>query len=221
MDLFRRYFPTLATLAGDNWTLLDAEDSLLRVDQIFWIPERADRDALDRKPGFGCVVKLIFHLRSTNNPAETQTERMWVQLTGRRRSYYHGHLTNTPHFAASPISEGAAVWFRAEHVIDYESADGSARASSGVDVVQCEAHGPSGPYFVCGHLTQSENALGFYTAEGEPSSRPDAWCATCNTELARAGSWESSDAPDAQIKLVCGGCYDALRDKHAHGPADV
>ncbi len=81
--------------------------------------------------------------------------------------------------------------------------------------IECEAHGPSAPAFVCGHLCDGE-ALGFhYEAERvDDEMCPDAWCDDCHAALEAAGEWTDDLEQQADIKVVCSLCYGEIRAKN-------
>ena len=214
MGFFSRHTPTLAQIENDGWTLLDAESLVSRSDWLFWIPPRKAREALHRAPGCGGRAKLIFQLRDPADVEVVHIERMWVTISFRSGRYYHGHLQNTPNLVAAPLVEGAGLWFRAEHVIDSANADGEDRASQSADAVQCTTHGASVRCYVCVHLCEAEEPVSYFVADVPDDPRPDAWCAACELSVNAAGGWDEPGAPDAQIKLLCGGCYDACLLRH-------
>ena len=83
-------------------------------------------------------------------------------------------------------------------------------------VVECESHGPQEATFVCSHLVASlplGKAIGFFWDPGEESSRGDAWCAECEEVRIRCGGdWNDESEAFAKIKLLCGGCWDRLKE---------
>lgn len=160
----------------------------------------------------GGHVKLLFIIHDLDDPSEPAIERMWVSLVSREGEHYHGHLANDPHTRGT-ARDGMAVWFRAEHVIDYAGPQGEQRASESAEAVRCGQHGLSRKCYVCEHLTPDSADRGFNTADPE-IHRPDAWCDQCHEMFIRAGSWEAVEQ-EPRISLVCGGCYDALKKRHA------
>ena len=81
--------------------------------------------------------------------------------------------------------------------------------------VECPVHGPQDETYVCCHLVESLKTgekVGFYYAS-EP--RGDAWCAACEEVRVReggeSGDWNDRSEAFAQIKLLCGACYDKVR----------
>ena len=83
-------------------------------------------------------------------------------------------------------------------------------------VVECESHGPQEAAFVCSHLVASlplGKAIGFFWAPGEEGSRGDAWCAECEEVRIRCGGdWNDESEAFAKIKLLCGSCWDRLKE---------
>lgn len=195
----------------DGWFLQDVEDCLERGDGIYWLPDRWIREHLEEHVPDGGYAKLIFVIRDEDDPGEPGIERMWVTLGGREGEFYHGHVANEPRTRGS-VTEGMPVWFRAEHVIDYSDAAGENKASESARTIQCARHGHSHRCYVCEHLTPDSERRGFNTADPN-TSRPDAWCDRCHEEFIRAGSWEGAPE-EPSIRIVCGGCYDALRKRH-------
>lgn len=204
--------PRLATLDDDGWALVDAEARLAARERLYWLPPRWERDHLEEHVPAGGGVKLIFRVLDTARPADPATERMWVTLAGREGGWYHGHLDNVPHTRGRAVLD-MPVWFRAEHVIDYAGPDGEGQASVGQDVLRCCTHGPSTACFVCAHIEPGAPPRGFNTAANAEDDRPDAWCDACDRLLDGVGGWDDVQPPP-EIRLVCGGCYDALRARH-------
>lgn len=201
----------LATMDDDGWSLQDAEDRLERGDGIYWLPDRWVREHLEEYVPEGGHAKLLFVIRDPDDPTNPVVERMWVELSGREGDFYHGHLANEPRTRGAAC-EDMAVWFRAEHVIDYAGPDGEDRASERADALRCSRHGLSHRCYVCEHLTPDSEGRGFNTADPD-GARPDAWCDRCHEVFTRAGSWEAAE-DEPKICIVCGGCYDALRQRH-------
>jgi hypothetical protein len=80
--------------------------------------------------------------------------------------------------------------------------------------VDCANHGRGSAAFVCGHLAAGSRA-GFYAAGGSGDPRPDAWCQRCEeVRLAEGGEWNRAAAAFLGVKLICAGCYDAVREKN-------
>ena len=81
--------------------------------------------------------------------------------------------------------------------------------------VECAKHGPQEETFVCCHLVESlrtRKKVGFYYSS-EP--RGDAWCEACEEvrirEGGETGNWNDRSEAFADIKLLCGACYDEVR----------
>jgi hypothetical protein len=205
--------PRLATMDDDGWMLMDAEQRLAAGDRLYWIPSRWERDHLEEHVPEGGFVKLLFRIFDPAEPEYPATERMWVTLGAREGEWYHGHLANEPHTAGT-AQEGMPVWFRAEHVIDYAGPGGEGQASEGKDVLQCDRHGASRPCYVCAHLVMTGERRGFNTALNAEEERPDAWCDECDRLLDGVDDWEALGDRQPEIEIVCGGCYDTLRERH-------
>ncbi len=81
--------------------------------------------------------------------------------------------------------------------------------------VHCEVHGPQQETFVCQHIVQSlrdRRPVGFFCARGSESTRPNAWCASCNELVRQAGGeWTPEVLVIAGVKLLCGACYDEAK----------
>ena len=84
------------------------------------------------------------------------------------------------------------------------------------EMLECNEHGAQEETFVCKHLLQSLRTgqkVGFYWAS-EP--RGDAWCHACEqvrlTEGGASGEWNERSEAFAQITILCGQCYDRVRD---------
>jgi hypothetical protein len=205
--------PRHATLDDDGWILVDAEQGYAARDQIYWLPAQWEREHLEEHVPDGGYVKLIFRIQDPEEPHAPATERMWVIFRGQIDGRYHGHLANTP-YTAGTAHEGMPVWFGPEHVIDYASADGENQASARSDVVQCQSHGASEPCYLCEHIEMHSFGRGFNTAVNAESQRPDAWCDACDELLEGVDDWEALGDRHPKIRVVCGGCYDALRERH-------
>jgi hypothetical protein len=212
--------PRLATLDGDGWALVDAEQRLAARDRLYWIPARWERDHLEEHVPADGYVKLIFRIADPAEPGRPATERMWVTLDARDGVWYHGHLANEPQTTGT-AREGMAVWFRAEHVIDYAGPDGEGRASAAHDVLQCARHGPSPTCYVCEHIDMASAGRGFNAALNAGDERPDAWCDECDRLLERVGDWEALGDRHPKVQIVCAGCYDSLRARHERPSFDV
>ena len=81
--------------------------------------------------------------------------------------------------------------------------------------MESSVHGTQEITFVCRHLAESLRTgtkVGFFWAS-EP--RGDAWCTECEnvriSEGGESGDWNERSEAFAQIKLLCGACYDAVR----------
>jgi hypothetical protein len=84
------------------------------------------------------------------------------------------------------------------------------------DTIQCHVHGEQQETFVCQHLVEALETgknVGFYWA-GEP--RGDAWCSACEAARIReggaTGEWNVRSEKMLGVKILCGACYDRVRD---------
>jgi len=84
-----------------------------------------------------------------------------------------------------------------------------------VKTVQCSIHGEQEETFVCRHLVESLHTgipVGFFF-ESEP--RGDAWCSECEVvrlrEGGEGGDWNERSEAFAEIRLICGRCYDEIK----------
>jgi hypothetical protein len=108
----------LAQMAVDGWELESAESRHAENPDKFWIPDRAQRDALL----VGQLVQLLFQIQGEDDDGrpEVNVERMWVEIDGRVGDLYVGTLRNQP--ATIEVGQGlefkSRVAFRADHVID-------------------------------------------------------------------------------------------------------
>ena len=89
--------------------------------------------------------------------------------------------------------------------------------------VVCNAHGVQPEAFVCQHIAstlQTTAAVGFWWSAEDQSELPDAWCNDCNARLSMAGGdWTDAATAAADIKLLCGRCYDAAKAVWLHARA--
>ena len=84
-------------------------------------------------------------------------------------------------------------------------------------MVECSTHGRSLPAFMCVHLVEG-SGLGFFHSGGVAAaeSRPDAWCGACEARRVATGlHWMEEE--DADGRLVCGQCWDAIGARNATG----
>jgi hypothetical protein len=89
------------------------------------------------------------------------------------------------------------------------------------DKTICDDHGPQQTTFVCTHILDGVRAgkrVGFHTAIEPDNPRPDAWCDECAQRFQEAGGeWEGEPEAKAQIKILCGLCYDRAKTFHLAG----
>ena len=82
--------------------------------------------------------------------------------------------------------------------------------------VECSVHGKQQTTYVCQHLVQSlrdDIPRGFWWATESPDNpRPDAWCSECEEHVNDAGEWNDEAEDYAGIKILCGSCYDNVKE---------
>jgi len=97
-------------LEGDvTYSLENGEARNHEYPETFEIPSRELREQLKA----GDLVKLLFTLTNGN---DSQSERMWVIVTGGDSAGYEGTLDNDP-VSTDRIKSGLKVTFKPEHVI--------------------------------------------------------------------------------------------------------
>lgn len=87
---------------------------------------------------------------------------------------------------------------------------------SGGKQVKCSVHGKASATFICRHLDR-EKKLGFnigYSADNPDDLYPDAWCDMCDKVLEREGEWNNASEAFVNIKTVCSGCYQEIRENN-------
>lgn len=81
--------------------------------------------------------------------------------------------------------------------------------------MSCERHGPGHATYVCGHLAHGSQQ-GFFSDAGSGDPRPDAWCYACDQRLWASGcKWNDDNEAAADIRLLCSGCYDEVRQRNS------
>lgn len=82
--------------------------------------------------------------------------------------------------------------------------------------VECCEHGKQQATFVCNHVVESlrdEIPRGFWWANDPDNPRADAWCSECEERLkANDGEWNEEIETLANIRLLCGVCYDNAKN---------
>jgi len=76
------------------------------------------------------------------------------------------------------------------------------------------------PAFVCQHLflqhrKKEYSPIGFYQPTqdpGDPDDDLEAWCAACDEVLGRVGEWNDESEAFADIKVLCSGCFERIRE---------
>lgn len=83
--------------------------------------------------------------------------------------------------------------------------------------VLCAEHGRTEATFVCRHLVHGAG-LGFLSAYVPENPRPDAWCGACEAlRLQHDGRWPAEAERSLGVTLLCGGCYDGVRERNFTG----
>lgn len=85
------------------------------------------------------------------------------------------------------------------------------------DTVECPTHGTASEAWVCQHLVGASEKLGFnvgYDVDDPDDYYPDAWCDECEKALETEGEWNETSQAFANIKLVCSGCYQDIRERN-------
>jgi len=70
--------------------------------------------------------------------------------------------------------------------------------------IQCGEHGEAAPTYVCGHLCRHPVQRWFCDAPSPDTPYPDAWCASCHTELLKTGGeWNEHNADCLDLQILC------------------
>jgi hypothetical protein len=84
--------------------------------------------------------------------------------------------------------------------------------------VQCDEHGKQPATCVCQHIVQTlmdGQPRGFWWAADAENSKPDAWCSECEAYVqASGGAWTEENEAFAGVKLLCGACYDKVKESN-------
>jgi hypothetical protein len=83
--------------------------------------------------------------------------------------------------------------------------------------VHCSRHGDNREAFMCKHLLQGAGLGFFYDVDDPANPYPDAWCPVCEQSRDESGEFPSEYAR-ANFKLVCGACYEEIKQKNITGP---
>lgn len=82
--------------------------------------------------------------------------------------------------------------------------------------INCEVHGETNATFVCQHLLRGQD-LGFnigFDPDDPDDLCPDAWCNQCDALYDAEGGWTDKAVEFSDIKLLCAGCYETVRDRN-------
>lgn len=84
-------------------------------------------------------------------------------------------------------------------------------------IVQCNTHGKQTMAFICHHLLDNAENIGFNEFEIEDQDHPDAWCNACHEQWKNYNhseeeqeKWETL----VDFRIVCGMCYSQKREKN-------
>lgn len=103
----------IPTYKDDHYVLNNAEELHHKYPDTFWLPAREIRETVE----VGTLVKLIFSMEVVAGSEETSVERMWVEVTDIRDSYFIGRLDNQP-YGSECVECDQVVCFQACHIID-------------------------------------------------------------------------------------------------------
>lgn len=88
-------------------------------------------------------------------------------------------------------------------------------AANNFRINPCERHGDMQETFVCVHLLYGSR-LDFFTGPKDTGNpRPDAWCSSCERLRLEHGGWNEESETLTKVKLVCGGCYDEIKERNS------
>ncbi|MGB4812813.1 MAG: hypothetical protein WBP13_10110 [Methylophilaceae bacterium] len=86
----------------------------------------------------------------------------------------------------------------------------------------CPQHGNQGIGLLCIHaaiaMDSGEN-VGFFTNDNTDLTRPDAWCAACEQQLAAEG-WSEEWFESADFKILCACCWDIAQQRLSAAASD-
>jgi hypothetical protein len=83
--------------------------------------------------------------------------------------------------------------------------------------IRCNQHGVSHEAFVCKHLVDGKYLGFFCDLDDRGNPFPDAWCNNCELIRMEFDGWGDATEELMEIALVCGGCYEEIRDKNLRG----
>jgi uncharacterized protein YegJ (DUF2314 family) len=101
----------LATYDDDTYELDDGEQMHEDAPETFYIPSLDQRHSLR----VGDCVKLVFRMAQPNTDI-LSVERMWVEITEVKESYYKGFIDNDPQGDVK-VKCGDIAIFQPKHVI--------------------------------------------------------------------------------------------------------
>jgi len=81
-------------------------------------------------------------------------------------------------------------------------------------LVECSKHGVKPRAYVCEHLFGGHDQ-GFVASTDDPDNPfPDAWCRACEQIRLAHGGWSEESEKHISIRLVCGDCYELIKDQN-------
>jgi hypothetical protein len=83
--------------------------------------------------------------------------------------------------------------------------------------IRCEQHGVSHEAFVCKHLVYGKYLGFFCDLDDRQNPFPDAWCNGCELIRIEHNGWNDVTEELIEIALVCGGCYEEIKEKNLLG----
>ena len=119
--------PRLTSIDVDGWMIDDGEVAHVEAPETYWIPPLAER--LSLRPWDLAKMRFFIRVAEEDGTMVDHGERMWVQVTGRMDSWYHGELDNQP-YCTDDIAPGLEVWFQARHIISIIRCDKSIQDAS-------------------------------------------------------------------------------------------
>ena len=147
----------------------DLEDATVRASQYpytFWKPSQELVEKLER----GHFVKLIFALRSPGKE-DPDAERMWVEITERKKDDFSGRLDNQPEYIAG-LNLGESIEFQAKHIIG-ASIDDPVPDPTLKWVPKC---------FVTNRILRDEQRIGYLYREEPDREEDSGWRIMCGDE---------------------------------------
>jgi hypothetical protein len=102
----------LATMENHHWELEDIAKSATEIIYDSPLPTKSQTRNLKT----GDLVKLTFVI---DEDGETEVERMWVKVTGKKDGLFCGELDNDPFNEI--LKAGQLIWFHPNHVLEIDN----------------------------------------------------------------------------------------------------